>query len=377
MIYLDNAATTRLLDKALDEMIPYFGDNYFNPNAAYSEGLFLRNKIEECRKVIADSINALPEEIYFTSGGTESDNWAIKGICKNSVGKHIVSTNIEHHAVLNTLKQMEKEGYDVTYLEADSEGKISLEQLENALRPDTVLVSIMYANNEIGTIQDIDAIGKLLAEKNIPFHTDAVQAYGHVKINVRTSNIQLLSASAHKFHGPKGIGFLYCKKEQDIQGLLQGGVQENKLRPGTLNVPGIIGMTKAAEYMHDNMQEFSEHDMKLRNYMKTLLSEKIDNICFYGSFDSRLSGNLSVGFDKVDSERMIALLNHDGVICSNGAACLDTGVEISHVLKAIGLTDDKAKNVIRISISDETTQSDIEKAVECMAARVRLLRMMQ
>ena len=354
-MYLDNAATTNMKQEVLDEMIPFFIDNYGNPSANYDLARVSKVAIEKAREQIADLINSKPDEIYFTSGGTESDNWALLSATDKygKKGKHIITTSIEHHAILHTTQFLEEKGYEVTYLKVDKNGIIDVEDLEKAIRPDTILISVMMANNEIGTIQPIKEIGTIARKNKVLFHTDAVQAIGHIPIDVSKMKIDLLSGSGHKFHGPKGIGFLYVKNGLPIAPFIHGGAQENGKRAGTSNVPGIVGMGKAAEMAKRDI--LNAETSKIRDYFIDRLIKEIPLCHMNGDINNRLPNNINIRIDYVDADSLLVLLNQKGLYASSGSACTTGQTNPSHVLKALGLSDKEAKSSIRLSISDDFT----------------------
>lgn len=376
MIYLDNAATTRMKKEVLDEMIPYFIDKFENPSSIYSPSREINKSIEEARKVIADSINADSKEIYFTSGGSESDNWAIKGIAllRKDKGKHIITSKIEHHAVLETCKYLEKEGFEITYLDVNEDGLISLEELENSIREDTILVSIMSANNEIGTIEPIKEIGEICKKHNVLFHTDAVQAYGNIKIDVNEMNIDLLSTSAHKLHGPKGIGFLYVRKGTMLNPLIHGGSQERGKRAGTTNAPLIMGFKKAVELKFKDMEKNNKYVTELRDYLIKRIENEIPYCKLNGSRDKRLPGNINFSFIFIEGEGMLLKLDALGICASSGSACTSGSLDPSHVLLAIGLPHATAHGSLRISINEENTKEEIDYLVDNLKKIIKDLR---
>lgn len=379
MIYLDNAATTPMSDEVVEVMKPYFTRNYANPASLYDFACEVKKDVENARTKIAKAINAKPSEIYFTSSGTESDNWAIKGVAEKykDKGKHIITTAIEHHAVLHTCQWLEEQGFEVTYLPVDIAGRLNIEELESEIRPDTILISVMYANNEIGTIQSIKTIGEIAKKHGVIFHTDAVQAFAHIPINVRESNIDLLSASGHKFGGPKGVGFLYIRNGIQLDSFIHGGGQEEGLRAGTTNVPGIIGMGKAAEIAIKNLTEKMEYLSKLRNYLVGKVKSEIPDSRLNGSFATwRLPNNANFCFKGIEGEALLILLNMDGICVSAGSACNASSKETSHVLKAIGLDDEYASSVIRITLSNDNTMEEIDFVVERLKENVAKLRSM-
>ena len=376
MIYLDNAATTRMKKEVLDEMIPYFIDKFENPSSIYSPSREINKHVEEARKVIAESINADSKEIYFTSGGSESDNWAIKGIAllRKDKGKHIITSKIEHHAVLETCKYLEKEGFEITYLDVNEDGLISLEELENSIREDTILVSIMSANNEIGTIEPIKEIGEICKKHKVLFHTDAVQAYGNIKIDVNEMNIDLLSTSAHKLHGPKGIGFLYVRKGIMLNPLIHGGSQEKGKRAGTTNAPLIMGFKKAVELKFKDMDKNNQYVTSLREYLIKRIENEIPYCKLNGGRDKRLPGNVNFSFTFIEGEGMLLKLDALGICASSGSACTSGSLDPSHVLLAIGLPHATAHGSIRISINEENTKEEIDYLVDNLKKIIKDLR---
>ena len=368
LIYLDNAATTRTKKEVLDVMLPYFNDYYANPSAVYNFSSKVRNDITAAREVIADSLGASSREIYFTSGGTEADNWAVKStaLAYQEKGSHIITSKIEHPAVLNTCAYLEGQGFEITYLNVDSEGFVSLDELEKSIREDTVLITIMFANNEIGTIQNIKAIGEIATRHSVIFHTDAVQAYAHIPINVKELRIDLLSASAHKFGGPKGIGFLYIDSKLKVRSFINGGSQERKRRAGTENVPGIIGMAKAVSLSIGDMDKNLEYTGNLQTYLIERLKREIGGVHINGSLSQRLSGNINVHFENVSSELLLIMLDNKNICISAGSACASGSIDPSHVLTAIGLSSDAARESVRISLSEENTLEELDVLVEAL-----------
>ena len=368
LIYLDNAATTRTKKEVLDVMLPYFTDYYANPSAVYNFSSKVRNDITVAREVIADSLGASSREIYFTSGGTEADNWAVKStaLAYQEKGRHIITSKIEHPAVLNTCAYLEGQGFEITYLNVDSEGFVSLDELEKSIREDTVLITIMFANNEIGTIQNIKAIGEIATRHSVIFHTDAVQAYAHIPINVKELRIDLLSASAHKFGGPKGIGFLYIDSKLKVRSFINGGSQERKRRAGTENVPGIIGMAKAVSLSIGGMDKNFEYTSKLQSYLTKRLKSEIDGVHINGSLSKRLGGNINVHFENVSSELLLIMLDNKNICISAGSACASGSIDPSHVLTAIGLSSDAARESVRISLSEENTLEELDVLMEAL-----------
>lgn len=376
MIYLDNAATTKVNKKVLESMMPYFSEIYCNPSAAYSFATKGRIAIEEARNHAAKLIGASDMEIYFTSGGSESDNWAIKAVAESfsDKGKHIITTKIEHHAVLHTCEYLERHGFDITYLNVDSDGKVRLDELKKSIREDTILISVMTANNEIGTIQPVAEIGKIAHEKGILFHTDAVQAYGHIPINVDEMNIDLLSASGHKFNGPKGVGIMYIRKGVKIRSFIHGGSQERGRRAGTYNVPGIAGLGTAAKLAMENMAKRAEKEKELRDYFIDRISAEIPYTVLNGHRKDRLPNNINFCFRFVEGESVLIMLDQAGICASSGSACTSGAIDPSHVLRAIGLNDEMAHESLRLTLSYENTKEEIDTVVEELKRIVERLR---
>lgn len=376
MIYLDNAATTKVNKKVLESMMPYFSEIYCNPSAAYSFATKGRIAIEEARNHAAKLIGASDMEIYFTSGGSESDNWAIKAVAESfsDKGKHIITTKIEHHAVLHTCEYLERHGFDITYLNVDSDGKVRLDELKKSIREDTILISVMTANNEIGTIQPVAEIGKIAHEKGILFHTDAVQAYGHIPINVDEMNIDLLSASGHKFNGPKGVGIMYIRKRVKIRSFIHGGSQERGRRAGTYNVPGIAGLGTAAKLAMENMAKRAEKEKELRDYFIDRISAEIPYTVLNGHREDRLPNNINFCFRFVEGESVLIMLDQAGICASSGSACTSGAIDPSHVLRAIGLSDEMAHESLRLTLSYENTKEEIDTVVGELKRIVERLR---
>ncbi len=377
MIYLDNAATTQILPEVLDAMLPYLKEEYGNPSSVYQLGRNSKSAINNSREIIANAIGAKPNEVFFTSCGTEADNWAIKGaayIGKKNNKMHIISSKFEHHAVLHTLFALEKEGFKITLLPVNQYGFINIEDLKSAIRDDTCLVTIMYANNEIGTIQPIDEIGAICKEKNILFHTDAVQAMGSVKIDVNKSNIDMLSISAHKLHAPKGVGALYIKTGVSIPNFIYGGSQEFNRRAGTENVASIVGFGKAVEHIIKNINSKNEYVSNLRNQLIDHILTTIPKSKLNGSQENRLPGNANFSFEGIEGESILLLLQKYGICASTGSACTSSSLEPSHVLLAIGLPHEIAHGSLRLTISELNTQSDIDKVKEILPKIVKKLR---
>lgn len=376
-IYMDNSATTPVRKEVVEEMIPYLTENFGNPSSIYDLGKTSKHAVEKARKRVAYAIGAEENEIYFTSGGTESDNWAIKGIAfaNRNKGKHIITSSIEHHAVLHACKWLEGQGFEVTYLPVDKYGMVSPEDLKNAIRDDTILISIMLANNEIGTIQPVDEIGKIARENRIYFHTDAVQAIGHVPIDVQKMNIDLLSLSGHKFQGPKGCGALYIRKGTKIETLLHGGAQERKRRAGTENVPAIAGLGKAIELA---VGEIGESDKTLLEMRERLIKDllKIPKTHLNGHPIKRLANNVNVTFEYIEGESLLLLLNAKGVFASTGSACNSSSLEPSHVLTACGVPHEIVHGSLRLSLGKMNTQEDVNRVLEVLPEIVQKLRNM-
>ena len=374
--YFDNAATTQVRPEVLEAMLPYFTQNYGNPSSIYKISQENKKAVETARKQVADAIKASPELIYFTAGGSESDNWALKGIADSysSKGKHIITTAIEHHAILHTCEYLETKGYEVTYLPVDEMGLVSLDELKAAIRPDTILVSVMFANNEIGTIEPIAEIGAICKEKGVLFHTDAVQAVGHVPIDVDAMNIDMLSMSGHKFYGPKGIGAMYIRKGIKIPSFIHGGAQERKRRAGTENVPGIVGIGKAIELAVSEMDTEIPRLEKLRNKLIDGILTKIPYSRLNGDPVKRLPGNVNVSFEFIEGESILLLLDMQGIYASSGSACTSGSLDPSHVLLAIGLPHEKAHGSLRLTMGHFTKEEEIDYILEKLPPIVERLR---
>lgn len=375
-IYLDNAATTRVKEEVLREMLPYFTEDYANPSAIYSFAQKTSLAVEDARRKAAELIGANANEIYFTAGGSESDNWALKAAAEayNSKGKHIITSAIEHHAILHTCNYLEKQGYEVTYLKVDEYGKISPEELKKAIRPDTILISIMTANNEIGTIEPIKEIGRIAHENGVLFHTDAVQAYGHIPIDVNEMNIDMLSASGHKLGAPKGTGLLYIRKGVKIRSFIHGGAQERNRRAGTLNTAGIVGLGKAAELAKAQMQSRAEYETKLRDHLISRVLSEIPYSRLNGDPKDRLPNNANFCFRFIEGESMLIMLDRLGIYASSGSACTSGSLDPSHVLLAIGLPHEIAHGSLRLTLSEETTLEDIDYTVDELKGIIQRLR---
>jgi cysteine desulfurase len=376
-IYMDNSATTPVRKEVVEEMIPYLTENFGNPSSIYDPGKTSKNAIEKARQQVANAIGAEENEIYFTSGGTESDNWAIKGIAfaNMSKGKHIITSSIEHHAVLHTCEWLEGKGFEVTYLPVDKYGMVSPADMKKAIREDTILISVMLANNEIGTIQPVEEIGKIARENRIYFHTDAVQAIGHLPIDVKKMNIDLLSLSGHKFEGPKGCGALYIRKGTKIEKLLHGGAQEINRRAGTENVPAIAGLGKAIELATCEIEESDKTLMEMRERMiKGLLNIPKTNL--NGHPTQRLANNVNVTFEYIEGESLLLLLNAKGIFASTGSACNSSSLEPSHVLSACGVPHEIIHGSLRLSLGKMNTEKDVDRVLEVLPEIVQKLRNM-
>ena len=377
-IYLDNAATTKTRPEVVEAMLPYFTEFYGNPSSIYSFSDEPKKAVANGREIIAKSIGAKTNELYFTGGGSESDNWALKATAEayKSKGNHIITSKIEHHAILHTCEWLEKHGFEVTYIDVDENGVLKLDELKKAIRPTTILISVMFANNEIGTIQPIKEIGEIAKEHGILFHTDAVQAYGHVPINVDELNIDMMSASGHKINGPKGIGFLYIRTGVKIRSFIHGGAQERKRRAGTENVPGIVGFGKAAEIAAANMEERIKYESELRDYLMDRVIAEIPYARINGRRENRLPNNANFSFQFIEGESMLIMLDDKGICGSSGSACTSGSLDPSHVLLAIGLPHEIANGSLRLTLSEETTKEDIDYTVDSLKAIVARLRSM-
>ena len=378
LIYMDNAATTPVKPEVLDAMLPYFTEKFGNPSSIYSISSENMKAITDAREVIAKTINTTPENIYFTAGGSESDNWALKATADAyaSKGKHIITTKIEHHAILHTCEYLETKGFEITYLDVDENGLVKLDELTAAIRPDTILISVMFANNEIGTIEPIAEIGKIAHEHGVLFHTDAVQAYTQVPIDVEAMNIDMMSTSGHKINGPKGIGFLYIRKGVKIKSFIHGGAQERHRRAGTENVTGIIGLAKAAEIATANMKERTAEEIKVRDHLIERIEKEIPYAKLNGDRVKRLPNNVNFSFQFVEGESMLILLDSKGICASSGSACTSGSLDPSHVLLAIGLPHEIAHGSLRLTISDQITMEDADYVVDNLKEIVNHLREM-
>ena len=376
MIYLDNAATTKTAPEVVDAMLPYFSEYYGNASTIYSLGAESKKAMDHARQTIADSLGAKPEEIYFTAGGSESDNWALKATAEAyaSKGKHIITTKIEHHAILHTCEYLEKRGFEITYLNVDRDGLISLDELKAAIRPDTILISVMFANNEIGTIEPIAEIGEIAKEHGVLFHTDAVQAYAQVPINVDEMHIDMLSASGHKLNGPKGIGFLYIRKGVKIRSFVHGGAQERSRRAGTENIPGIVGLGAAVGRAMRIMDTKTRKEIELRDYLIGRLENEIPHCWLNGHRTKRLPNNINFSFLFIEGESMLIMLDMKGICASSGSACTSGSLDPSHVLLAIGLKHEEAHGSLRLTLSEESTKEEMDIVAEEVKKIVQRLR---
>lgn len=362
MIYLDNAATTKTRPQVVEAMLPYFTEYYGNPSSVYDFSAESKKAVTHAREVIAASLGAKTNEIYFTAGGSEADNWALVAAAEayGEKGKHIITTKIEHHAILHTCEYLEKRGYEVTYLDVDEQGRVCPEQLEAAIRPDTILISVMFANNEIGTIEPIKEIGEIARKYGVLFHTDAVQAYAHVPINVDEYRIDMMSSSAHKLGGPKGIGFLYIRTGVKIRSFIHGGGQERKRRAGTENVPGIVGYGKAVELAMETMEERTAREKELRDYLIEKVTREVPFTRVNGSLTDRLSNNVNFAFRFIEGESLLIKLDMAGICGSSGSACTSGSLDPSHVLLAIGLPHEIAHGSLRLTLSEENTREEMD-----------------
>lgn len=376
IIYLDNAATTKTAPEVVKAMLPYFSEHYGNPSSIYSLGTESKKAVSGVRESIAKSLGAATNEIYFTAGGSEADNWAIKATAEAYAqkGKHIITSAIEHHAVLHTCEYLEKRGFEVTYVGVDENGILKLDELEKAIRPDTILISVMFANNEIGTIQPIKEIGRIAKEHGILFHTDAVQAYGQLPINVDEYQIDMLSASAHKLNGPKGIGFLYIRKGLKTRSFIHGGAQERSRRAGTENVPGIVGLGAASELAFARMEEKTKKEIELRDYLIRRIEEEVPYCRLNGDRTWRLPNNVNFSFQFVEGESLLIMLDMRGICASSGSACTSGSLDPSHVLLAIGLPHEIAHGSLRLTLSEENTKEELDTTVEAIKEIVARLR---
>lgn len=378
LIYLDNAATTKTSPEVVEAMLPYFTEHYGNPSSVYGFAAANKEVITKQREIIADILGARSNEIYFTAGGTESDNWALCAVAEAyaSKGKHIITSKIEHHAILHTCEYLEKRGYEVTYLDVDENGIVPPKAVEDAIREDTILISIMFANNEIGSIQPIAEIGKIAHEHGILFHTDAVQAFAQIPINVDECHVDMLSASGHKLNGPKGIGFLYIRKGVKIRSFIHGGAQERKRRAGTENVPGIVGLGKAVTLAAASMKERGKKETELRDYMIGRIEKEIPYCRLNGDREKRLPNNVNFSFQFIEGESLLIMLDMKGICASSGSACTSGSLDPSHVLLAIGLPHEIAHGSLRLTLGADTTKEELDYVVDCLKEIVAQLRSM-
>ena len=378
LIYMDNAATTAVKPEVFEKMKPYFMENYSNPSSVYSFAGEAKKAVDDARDIIAGALNAKAAEIYFTGGGSEADNWAIKATAEayKNKGKHIITSAIEHHAVLHTCGWLERHGYEVTYLPVDENGTVSPEKVEEAIRPDTILISIMFANNEIGTIEPIKEIGEIAEKHGVLFHTDAVQAFGHVPIDVQEMHIDMLSASGHKFHGPKGIGFMYMRNGLKLGSFIHGGAQERSRRAGTHNVPGLVGMGEAARIAMEQLEANAAKETEVRDYLIARVEKEIPYIKVNGHRENRLPNNINICFRFIEGESLLIMLDQKGICASSGSACTSGSLDPSHVLLAIGLPHEIAHGSLRLTISEDTTKEDADFVVDNLKSIVERLRSM-
>ena len=376
IIYLDNAATTQVYPEVLEAMTPFFTEYYGNPSSIYTFAGKASEAVNKARGILAQGINARADEIYFTGGGSESDNWALKATAEayQDKGKHIITTKIEHHAILHTCEYLEKKGFEVTYLDVDEYGMVKLDELKKAIRPDTILISVMMANNEIGTIQPIAEIGAIAKEHGILFHTDAVQAFGHIPIDVEAMHIDMLSASGHKLNGPKGVGLMYIRKGVKIRSFIHGGAQERQRRAGTHNVPGIVGFGKAAELAFADMDKRIAYETKLRDHLIERVLNEIPYARLNGEREKRLPNNANFCFRFIEGESMLILLDQQKICASSGSACTSGSLDPSHVLLAIGLPHEIAHGSLRITLSEKTTKEEIDFTVDRLKEIIERLR---
>lgn len=378
LVYMDNSATTPVKEEVVEAMLPYFTEYYGNPSSVYSLGRKSKVALEESREIIAKHIKANPRELFFTAGGTEADNWALKGIAyaNRKKGNHIITSKVEHHGILHTCEYLEEEGFEVTYLDVDKYGMINLEDLKSAIKDETILISIMFANNEIGTIQPIKEIGEIAKERNIYFHTDAVQAVGHLEIDVEELNIDALSMSGHKLYGPKGIGALYLRTGVRIDPLMSGGAQERRRRAGTENIPAIVGMAKAIELAYEDLDEKTEKLIYLRDRLINGIQSTIDHTVLNGHPTKRLPGNVNISVEFIEGESLLLSLDMENIAASSGSACTSGSLDPSHVLMAIGLTHEVAHGSLRLTLGDFNTEEEVDYVVEKLKGIVDRLRMM-
>lgn len=377
-VYLDNAATTSTKKEVVDAMYPFFTESFGNPSSVYDFAAKNKKAVNDSRQTIADALHADVRDIYFTAGGSESDNWALIATAEayENKGKHIITSKIEHHAILHTCDYLESRGFEITYIDVDENGILKLDELKKAIRPDTILISVMFANNEIGTIQPIKEIGEIAKEHDILFHTDAVQAFGQIPINVDELHIDMLSASGHKLHGPKGIGFLYIRKGLKLRSFIHGGAQERKRRAGTENVPGIVGLGKAVSIAVETMDEQIKHETEVRDYMIEKIKKTIPYCRLNGDRTKRLPNNVNFSFQFVEGESLLIMLDMEGICASSGSACTSGSLDPSHVLLAIGLPHEIAHGSLRMTLSEETTIEDADYVIDKLQGIVAKLRSM-
>lgn len=377
-IYLDNAATTAVRPEVVEAMLPYFTENFGNPSSVYDFAAKNKNAVNDSRQIIADALHADMRDIYFTAGGTEADNWALIATAEayQEKGKHIITSKIEHHAILHTCDYLEKRGFEITYIDVDEKGIVRLDRLQEAIRPDTILISVMFANNEIGTIQPIQEIGRIANEHGILFHTDAVQAFGQIPIDVEQYHIDMLSASGHKLRGPKGIGFLYIRKGLKLRSFIHGGAQERKRRAGTENVPGIVGFGKAVSMAAASMEERRKQETEVRDYLIQKIETGIPYCRLNGHRSERLPNNVNFSFQFVEGESLLIMLDMEGICASSGSACTSGSLDPSHVLLAIGLPHEIAHGSLRLTLSEDISKEDADYVVEKLTAIVEKLRSM-
>ena len=377
-VYLDNAATTALSPRVLEAMLPYFTQYYGNPSSVHAFGREAKQGLDKARDQVAKALHCEPSEVIFTGCGTESDNTVLLGVAQRygNKGKHIITTNVEHHAILHTCEYLEKQGYEVTYLPVDQDGLVTAEQVAAAIRPDTILVSIMFANNEVGTIMPIQEIGAVCKEKGVLFHTDAVQAVGHIPVDVQTMHIDMLSLSGHKFHGPKGVGALYCRKGIRLPSYIMGGAQEMGRRAGTENVAGIVGLGAAIQLATEQLKENRAKMTALRDRLMAGIQERIPEVKLNGHPTKRLPNNVNFSFKYIEGESILLMLDMNGIAASSGSACTSGSLDPSHVLLALGLPHEIAHGSVRLTLGDETTEEDIDYTIDVLEKTVARLRAM-
>ncbi len=377
-VYLDHAATTPARPEVVEAMLPYFTEKFWNPSSIYSPAAENKQAIDQCRELIGSTLGTEGKNIYFTAGGSESDNWALKAAAEayKTKGKHIITSKIEHHAILHTCDYLESRGFEITYIDVDENGILKLDQLEKAIRPDTILISVMFANNEIGTIQPVKEIGKIAKKHGVIFHTDAVQAYGQIPINVDEYGIDMLSASGHKLNGPKGIGFLYIRQGLKLRSFIHGGAQERKRRAGTENVSGIIGLGKAVEIAFDTMEERTSKEKEVRDYAIDRILAEIPYCRLNGDRKKRLPNNINISFQFIEGESLLIMLDMAGICASSGSACTSGSLDPSHVLLAIGLPHEIAHGSLRMTLGEETTKEDMDYVIDQLKEIVNKLRSM-